>query len=347
MKLTDKLTLNSALFQAPLTGYPKQDEFVVAVSNQGALGIYSTEMQTLDEIKKNLLSLNKHCKAPFAVLIDLAESETDINVAERKSANHYLKPAYHTLQIAEKEAPAFPDVNAVCKAVVEKKPPVLIFQNGLPSDAFIEHCQRGGIAMLAIAGNTLEAIAIENTTIDGIILQGLESAGSQSTFENDLPTERFPISTLLHYVKQNTTKPLVIWGDCQTPGSASRLLKQGASGVILDVPLWTSKESPIPDSYRQALNEHNEMLTTVTHVWQGQATRVLQNALTRQVGSKKTLLPGKQQRLLSPIISAAIAQDNADYLPLWAGLCAVSSEGKSLAEICQAYNKVINTIELI
>lgn len=342
MNITDKLSL--PLLQAPLVAFPNQAKFVAQVSNHGALGIYSTDLQTLDSIKQDIKTIKANTKAAFAVQINLADSDTHIDLADRSSTNAYLKPAYHALDIEASEATAFPDINAVCKAVVEQKPPVLIFQNGLPTDVFIEHCHRSGIIMLALASNTLEAIAIDNTLIDGIILQGLESAGVQSQFENDLNVEHYPSTTLFRQALDCTNKPLIIWGDAQTPTDCKALIDSGASGVVLDVPFWTTEESPIPASYRQALNEHNEMLTTVTHVWQGQPTRVIQNTLTQNQrdGKGKTLPAGKQQRLMAPIITAAIAQDNANYFPLWAGLCAVCSDG-NLAELCQDYANAINS----
>ncbi|PID63645.1 MAG: hypothetical protein CR974_01425 [Gammaproteobacteria bacterium] len=343
MNITEQLSIKLPLFQAPLTGYPNQDQFVTAICNHGALGVYSTDMQTLEEINRDIQYIQGHTAEPFAVLINLAETETTIDLDDHSSANGYLQPAFQALDLTPSEAPAFPDVNDVCKTVVSNLPPVLIFKNGIPTDAFIDHCKQNGITMFAFASNTLEAIAIDSTDIDGIILQGMESAGLQSKFDNEFNTGRYPIHTLLYQVKQTVQKPVVVWGDCQLPSAASTLLRNGARGVMLDVPFWTAAESPIPDSYRQALCEHNEMLVTETSVWLGQPTQVLQNALTKsqQAEDGQILSPGAQQRLMMPVIKAAIAQDNPDYMPLWAGLCAeVTNTG--LRELCQQYENFID-----
>ncbi len=341
----DKLT-KLPLIQAPLVGYPRQTRFVVAVSDQGALGVYSTEMLTLEKIREEIQHIKRLTTASFAVMINLSESETSITSEDRKETGTYLAGACKALNIKPSEVPEFPDINEVCKTVVEQRPPVLIFQNGIPTDEFIVHCKKLGIKMLALASNTLEAIAISETEIDGIILQGLESAGPQSNFENDLPITRFPANTLLHHAKQVIDKPLCIWGDTQTPEAAKLQLKNGATSVVLDVPFWTTRESPVPDSYRKALDEHNEMLVTETSVWTGHPANVLHNALTQIAKESKAqaLVSGKQQRLMAPIIEAAIKQNNANYLPLWAGLCISVSHG-SIAELCQNYSSVLkNTI---
>lgn len=342
MNITDTLTLTQPFIQAPLACYPNQAPLVAAISEAGGLGVLSTDMQYLNNIGQAIASIRERTDKPFAVQINLADSDTDIDLADRSSTNSYLKSAYQTLNIEAQEAPALPDVNAVCKTVAEQKPPVLIFQNGLPSDQFIEHCRRSGMVTLAIAANTVEAIAIDNTLIDGIILQGATTAGLQSQFENDLPSAHYPIMTLLHHAKQHTRKPLIAWGDYQTPEAAAFLLSQGATAVVLDTPFWTCQESSISTSYRAALAEHNETRITHTAVWQGHHAYVLGNALTEQQQQSKgqTLAPRKQQRLMLPVIEAAIVQDCADYLPLWAGLCAITSNG-SVAELLRGYDKAL------
>lgn len=344
MTITEKLTLTHPFIQAPLACYPDQAPLVSAVSEAGGLGVLSADMQYLNDIGHAINAVRERTDKPFAVQINLTDSETGIDLADRSSTNTYLKPAYKTLNIEAQEAPALPDVNAVCKAVAEQKPPVLIFQNGVPSDEFIEHCRRSGMVTLAVAANTLEAIAIQHTRIDGIILQGAQTAGLQSQFDNDLPDAHFPIMALLHHAKQHTRKPLIVWGDCQTPETVAFLLTQGAVAAVLDTPLWTCKESSIPDAYRQALHTHNETRVTASCVWQGQPANTLANALTEQQrqGNGQTLAARKQQRLILPVIEAAIAQNNADYLPLWAGLCAITANG-SAAEVCQYYAAALKT----
>ncbi len=342
MNIIKKLKLKLPLFQAPLTAYPKQASLVAAISNQGALGVYSTDLQTLENITQDIHTIKKQTQAPFGVVINLAETQSKLNERDVTAANAYLKPAFHALNIKVGKAPAFPEVNAICKAVVAQTPPVLIFRNGIPTDEFMAHCHKQGIVMLAFASNMLEAVAIDNTTIDGIILQGVESAGLQSSFENSFDAPNFPLNTLLYHAKQTVRKPLIAWGDCQTPTAAATQLRNHVSAIMLDVPFWTVSESPIPSSYRQKLLEHNEMLVTETSVWLGQPTRTLQNAMTRkQQAAGKVLAPGQQQRLIAPIIQAAIKQNNADYLPLWAGFCAEVSS-VSLAELCQNYANIID-----
>ncbi len=340
MNIIKKLKL--PLFQAPLTGYPKQASLVAAISNQGALGVYSTDLQSLEGITQDIHTIKQQTQAPFGIMINLAETQSKLNEEDVAAANTYLEPAFDALNIEASKAPAFPEVNAICKAVVAQTPPVLIFRNGIPTDEFITHCQKQGIVMFAFASNMLEAVAIDNTAIDGIILQGIESAGLLSSFENSFSSPNFPINTLLYHARKIVHKPLIIWGDCQTPTAVATQLRNHVVAIMLDVPFWTVSESPIPSSYRQKLLEHNEMLVTETSVWLGQPTRTLQNAMTRQQqAGGKVLAPGQQQRLVAPIIQAAIQQNNADYLPLWAGFCAEVS-AVDLTELCRNYADIID-----
>ncbi len=338
MNIIEKLGLSLPLLQAPLVAYPHQAKFVSQVCNQGALGVYSTEFQSLDAIKDDIKSIKQQTPSAFAVMINLSESDSSIDLADRSSSNSYLKEAYNELDIKGNESSAFPSVNDICKAVVTERPPVIIFQNGLPTDEFIKHCHRVGITMFAIASNTLEAIAINSTQIHGIILQGNESAGILSKFENDLPVRRYPTNTLLIQTQKEVNKPLILWGDRQTASEVKSSINDQVAAVVVDTPLWTTTESPLPQSYKQALKEHNEMLTAVSTVWNGQPANVLQNKIThKQKQSKQKSLPiEKQRRFIFPIINAAIEQDNSDYMPLWAGLISHYS-GVSIIELFQAY----------
>lgn len=345
MNITEKLGLQLPLLQAPLTCYPNTGSLVAKVSESGGLGVYSSQCQSLTEISNALKDIQLRTDKPFAVAVDINDHDNHIDLADKSSANIYLKDAYQTLDITATEAEPLPDFEAVLDCVISYQPAAIIFQNGLPDDSLIQNVKHHGIITFAIAGNVLEAIAINNSRIDAVILQGLESAGMQSQFENDLPVSHYPINTLLHYALAQVAKPLVVWGDYQSSANIVGALVNGAAAVMMDTPFWTTQESPIPDSYRQRLTEHTEMGVTNSDVWLGYSAKVLKNALTQnmQQAARKSLSAKKQQRLMLPVIQAAIAQDNADYMPLWAGLCATVS-GKTVSELCDKFHAELSDI---
>lgn len=344
MNITETLGLKLPIFQAPLSCYPNQEKLVAAVSQNGALGILCGNYQDISQLEDKINAIQSQTANAFAVMIDVSIGEDKVDLADRSQANRYLADAYKKLQVKATEQPSLPHVDDLLDMVIENRPPVIIFQNGLPSDDIIQRCQSAGIMTMAIAGNTLEAIAAAHL-VDAIILQGSESAGVQSRFPNHLNTPSYPASTLLHHALINVDKPLIIWGDVQFPQNVVAHLINGASAVMLDSLFWTAEESPIPSKYRHALiTQHNEMQTTISRVWLGHPAQTLKNKLTQATEELiPTLSPKTQQRIMIPIIQAAIAQDNPDYMPMWAGLCAVTTE-KSVTKICAKFLDELNEI---
>ena len=344
MNITEKLKLKLPLFQAPFTCYPNQENLVAEVSNNGALGIFSTSLQALSEIKEGIDKIQQKTAKAFAVLIDTTNTDDDVDLADHSQANEYLKDAYKALGINSKNIVYLPNTTEITELVINKKPAVIIFANGLPTADVVADCHEKSITTMALVSNTLEAITADKV-VDAIILQGSESAGMQSRFPNDLKTTTFPSNTLLQHAIANTSKPLIVWGDAQSPQHVVSALINGASCVVIDSPFWTTTESSIPDSYRQILlTQHNEMQTSLTNVWLGQPTQTIKNQLTESANNNKNILSAKkQQRIMFPIIREAIAQDNPNFMPLWAGLCAVSTT-KNIAELCENFLTEINEI---
>lgn len=343
MNITEKFDLKIPLFQAPLETYPNQAKLVAEASQHGALGVYSANYQTLEEIDDTLKTIRDTTDRAFAILVDVRNGENDLDLADRSGANSYLKEAYQTLDIKTTDELILPQKDELMNTILSASPAAVIFQNGLPSDEIIETFKATDIVTMAIASNPLEVI-VASKYVDVIILQGLESAGIHSQFNNTLNASSYPISALLHQALGLTDKPLIVWGDYQYPQNIVGALINGASSVMVDTLFWTTQESPIPDSYRQALLEHNEMLTINTPVWVGYRSLCLQNELTRLAQSKYTSLsPQKQQRIMLPVIRAAIDKDCVDYLPLWAGYCAVTTE-KNVAELCAKYKARLDEI---
>lgn len=347
MNIIETLGLKLPVFQAPLEGYPDAGRLAAKVSECGGLGVFSTSLQSLDEIASELADIQLRTDKAFAVIINVKNSDYTLDLADKSSANNYLKAAYQALAIDTTENAPLPSFNEIYDIVLAYQPAAIIFQNGLPDESLIQTAKHSGILTLAIAGNLLEAITIDRSRVDAIILQGLESAGLQSQFDNDLTLSHYPVNTLLQHAVTHTVKPLIVWGDYQTSANTVAALVNGATAVIMDTLFWTTQESPIPAGYRQRLSEHTEMNVTNCDVWQGYPANVLKNTLTKEMqkASRKALPAKKQQRLMLPVIRAAIAQDNADYMPLWAGLCATVS-GKTVSELCdKLHTELSNIIE--
>ncbi len=344
MNIIEHLGLDLPIFQAPLTCYPNQEKLVASVSQHGALGILSANYQSLAELEKKINYIQAKTTKSFAIMIDVNIGDGNVDLVDKSQANRYLSEAYNALGVNKNQKADLPSLNDLLQLVIKKCPPVIIFQNGLPSDEVIQQCKEKTITLMAVASNTLEAI-VADRFVDAILLQGSESSGVQSHFPNNLSVPDYPVSTLLHHALPNVSKPLILWGDAQFPQHVISSLINGAAGVVLDTLFWTTKESPIPPSYRDALlSQHNEMQIALSSVWLGHPARTLQNKLTQSAGQLATTLPPKtQQSIMLPIIQAAIEQNNPDYMPMWAGFCAITTE-KTVAQLCKSFLQELDEI---
>lgn len=345
MNINEELKLKLPLFQAPLDNYPNQEALIANISNHGGLGVYNTCFKTMDNIASGLEQIHAQTNHAFAVMIDMTEGDDSLDLADRSQVNAMLSKACNDLNLDHHDTPSLPSHDQIIDYVIKAQPAAIIFRNGLAADKWIKTCQDNDIITMAVVSNTLEAL-VADKVVDVLILQGFEAAGIHSHFPNDINTTLYSASTLLHHALANTTKPLVLWGDCQFPQHVVAALINGAAAVMIDTLLWTTEQSPIPAAYRQALTQHNEMQTPLNQAWFGYSARTLNNTLSQTLQQQPINLPiRKQQRLLLPIIEAAILQNHADYMPLWAGTCAVTTN-KDVKTLCEQFlaelNEMIN-----
>ncbi|MGY0398438.1 MAG: NAD(P)H-dependent flavin oxidoreductase [Ostreibacterium sp.] len=343
MNITESLGLTLPLFQAPLECYPNQINLVAEVSNNGGLGIYSANYQSLTTIKAAIREIKTKTDKSFAVFVDVADRIDKIDLADRSVANHDLKTAYKALNINNKASPStFASVASIIETIIQQYPAAIIFQNGLPDDKLIQSCQAANIITMAVVSTPLEALAATQF-VEILILQGQESAGIHSRFPYDSNNNSYPCNTLLHHALQNVSSPLVVWGDYQSPQNAIGALVNGASAIVLDTLFWTTEEANIPAAYREHLANHNETKVTITERWVGYPAQTLKNKLTQAKRQAMVLSPRQQQRIMLPVIQAAIEQNNPEYMPMWAGLC-VASTNKTVAQLCQEFLQKLNEI---
>lgn len=343
--LNQVLDLDLPLIQAPIECYPNQAALAASVSEAGCLGVISANFLSTEALQNTLSQVKANTSQPFAVAVSLVAEGKPSDLADTSLVRSYLETAYLNLGLDNTATATIEhDIDDIFHLLLDEKPAVVIFQDGLPNNALVNALKEAGIITMAVTSNLLEAIAAEDSPVDAIILQGLGSAGRQSRFDNQFKIDSYPISTLLHHALGVIRKPLIAWGDYQESANIVSALVNGASAVMLDVPFWSATEMQLPESYLQALIDSNEMLSTVTPIWQGRPSRVIQNKLTRVFQANHRILPSQQHyALMQPIIEAAIARDQADYLPLWAGYCNVISQ-QPVVELVESYQQELTQL---
>ncbi len=339
--ITNRLGLKLPIIQAPLEYYPNQAKLVSMISNAGCLGVYSTNFQNISQIKTQITSIKNSTSNKFAVLINsevLKSSKVKTDLMDLASVQTHLEDAYIDLNIKQQKIKEtnYPSFNQIKELVFAEKISAVIFQNTIPTDNIINEFKQKGIYTFAIASNILEAIAIQSSPIDTIILQGFEAAGMLSKFSNDLNQQRLPAKTLLNKAQKILKKPMVIWGDDQVNIETSFIA--GADAVMIDTALWTVTDGDLPNSCVKKLQQSNETQTVISSLYNGYEGRILKNKLTAEFKKIKniTLSASKQQNVLNSVIIASIELNNTDYMPIWANLSSEVSK-VTLSELTKKY----------
>lgn len=281
--LVPLLDLSLPVFQAPLPCYPEQVSLAIQASNHGALGTIDvctlapkneahtasrestndSRESTRESISNALSDLISDVKLRGSNRVGLVY---DMRFEHADDERHHELNHGHNYRLRLEEF----------LSIVSNDPvKVVMFRHGLPDNDTLRQLKRVGITVLAIASNVLEAIACDAANIDAIVLQGMEAAGIHSRFDNDLEAHALPAQTLLQQSRPLVTKPLILWGDITTSASVVAALVSGAQAVMVDTPLWTCTDSPLPQGYLTEITTANEVNTVFDNAFLGVSCRSL------------------------------------------------------------------------
>ncbi len=113
-------------------------------------------------------------------------------------------------------------------------------------DALAARIKQSGLKWIHKSARVRDAVHAQELGVDAVILVGLEGAGFKNPAQ--LPT----MTTLLHAVRRLSV-PVIAAGGIGDARGFLGALALGAEGVMMGSAFLTTKESPIPQEYKEAM----------------------------------------------------------------------------------------------
>src|SRR5712691_1647846 len=225
-------------------------QLVAAVSGAGGLGAMGCHYLTPEQVHAGTAAIRERTNRPFALNFLLFDIEED----------------------------SFASALAL-------RPSVIAFAWPLPQQdvkRYVERAHAAGCKVTFMAGGVPEAVRAAQAGADVIIAQGTEGGGHvgwQTTM------------TLVPMVVDAVAPvPVLAAGGIADGRGLAAAMMLGADGVLLGTRFLASTESPLPDSYKQAIcrsDGHDTLLTELPdvlagQVWPGAFARVLRNPFVQE-----------------------------------------------------------------
>lgn len=320
----EKLGMKHPLIVAPMAGGPSSPELVVAACNAGALGsigaAYSTGKDTEDFVRTVRLGT----KAAIAInLFAPYHDPSTISQTQLSQAIRATEPFRHKLGL---EPPAMnppfeENFDEQFESVLKMKPEVFSFVFGLLKPEYMRAAHKEGIFLLGTATTLTEALELEESGVDAVVLQGVEAGGHRGMFDPQAADPDISILELLAQCRMRVNIPLVAAGGFMTSQDIRNALAKGAQAVQLGTAFLTCKEAGTSEPYRKALLATSRRETKTTRAFSGRLARGLKNAFMLEMDKnpEATLPFQAQNKFTRDIRSASAKAGSSECLSLWAG----------------------------
>ncbi|HKO58887.1 MAG TPA: nitronate monooxygenase [Thermoanaerobaculia bacterium] len=302
------------LLLAPMGGGPGTVELAAAVCNAGGLGAFAGAYLTPAQLRVEIARLRVLTDRPFNVNLFAGGYHREPG-RDPAPILRVMEEVHQALRIAPPELPEIPPdpFEEQLRVVLDAKPAVFSFTFGVPSDSAMRRLKEAGIFIIGTATSAREAELLIEAGVDTIVAQGAEAGAHRGTWveEGMIPT--------LELVRLIKGKPVIASGGIMTRADVQAALQAGAVAVQMGTAFLLCPEAGTSTAYRRALEEARE--SVITRAFSGRAARGLRNAFVDRIAEREELILDfpAQNSLTRPMRAASAAQDNPEYLSLWAG----------------------------
>ncbi len=247
--LCDLLEIEVPFVQAGM-GYVARGELAAAVSEAGGLGVIGAASLSPDGLRREIHKLRALTDRPFAVDILFA---TVGRPSGDEATTNFTR-----------------DVEAQIEIVFEEKVPVLASGLGDPAP-IVPAAHDLGMKVLALVGNTKNAVRVAAGGVDVVVAQGYDGGGH---------TGRIGTLSLLPAVIDAVDVPVMAAGGIADGRQIAAALVMGAVGVWMGTRFVASAEAYGHENYKQRIVEIDDEGTTRSRCFTGKPCRVIKNETT-------------------------------------------------------------------
>jgi nitronate monooxygenase len=341
------LQVQHPILQAPLAGGGDTPELVAAVCNAGGLGFIGAAYLDPQQILEAARSVRTKTSRPFGVNLFAPQAVPQSSANVGRAIQH-LAPYFAELGLPAPAAPAKPHYSFAeqLAAALESGAAVFSFTFGpIPPDA-LRALHSRGFLIAGTATTVEEAMLLEKSGVDAIVVQGAEAGGHRGTFTGDFERGMVGTISLVPQVVDAVKVPVIASGGIMDGRGIAAALALGASAVQLGTAFLTCHEAGIPDCYKDSILHAHEDQTRVTRAFSGRPARGIQNRFMTEVDIDGTaILPFPLQNALTrPLRGAAAKQGRPEFLSLWAGQGVRLARRQSAAELVARLAREIEAV---
>ena len=329
--LCDLLGIEYPIVQAGMGG-AAGPALAAAVSNAGGLGVLGCAHLPPDEVRRRIRAVRALTTRPFGANLllhadmvppaDVASIPDTVVQAVQKTLNRFRERLGLPPSFARPEQPPDHATGAI-EVILEEKVPVFSIGLGQPSPELVGRFHRSGAKVIAMVATRDDARAVADAGVDALVVQGHEAGGHRSTWVKRPSSQHADVGTiaLVPQVVQAVKVPVIAAGGIASGAGVVAVLALGAKGAQLGTRFVATRESSAAEFYKQALVERDADDTVITDAFTGLYARVLRGAYADEYASSGApVLPGfVQNRAAGDIFRAALARQDGQHYPLWAG----------------------------
>jgi nitronate monooxygenase len=322
-ELCRQLDITYPIIQSGMAGGPTTVEMVSAVSRAGGLGTLGAAYMEPEAIREAVRVIRCLTDRPFGVNLFVADMTDDFSRV--REVQQILNPIRQELGIAPgNEQLRTPDrFIEQFQVLLEEDVPVISTAFGVLPDGAMREAKAARRIVMTMVTTVEEARYAEEQGADIIVAQGSDAGGHRGTFDIEKHPYGANIGTfsLVPQVVDSIRIPVVAAGGVMDGRGLVAALALGAQGVQIGTRFLTAAESGAHPVYQKALLESTEESTVITKAFSGRPARGIRNAFIEHVeNSGVEPLPFPSQNTATgDIRRAAAAQNNPQYLSLWAG----------------------------
>ncbi|MET0552655.1 MAG: nitronate monooxygenase [Vicinamibacteria bacterium] len=342
-RLVERLGLTHPIVQGPFGGGLSSAALAAAVSNLGGLGSYGAQGHAPERIREVAAAIRQLTARPFAINLWVStedEGARAVTEARFLASLVPLLPLYRELAV---EPPAYAPLPEApferqAEALVAARVPAFSFVFGVPDAAILADCRAHGIVTLGTATTVAEAVALDEAGVDVVVASGLEAGGHRASFLASAEESLTGLLALVPQVVDAVRAPVVAAGGIADGRGVAAALVLGAEGVQVGTAFLACEESNAAPAHKEALLGARAGDTLLTRGFSGRLARGLRNRLAEHLAREGPApLPYPVQGdLLSPLRRAALAQDRADLVSLWAGQAAPLARHRRARDVFEA-----------
>jgi len=247
--LCEMLGIDVPIVQAGM-GYVARGELAAAVSAAGALGVIGAASLDAKQLREEIRLVRDRTDRPFGVDV--------------------LFATVGRPQTSDAGARFTREVEAQLEVIFAENVPVLASGLGDPGP-IVARAHAQGMKVIALVGNTKNALRVAKSGVDVIVAQGYDGGGH---------TGRIGTLSLLPAVLDAVDVPVMAAGGIGDGRGLAAVLAMGGVGVWLGTRFVASLEAFGHDAYKQRIVEIDDEGTTVTRCFSGKPCRVVRNQTT-------------------------------------------------------------------